>query len=147
MAMASTNITSVDDHFKPVVARLFCRLPGVGFSDVVCNALIKYTVTLFYFKLAITIPLFIIMIQHTTSWRWHRSILPQLTTISNTTPKNHATKPPAVDRVSQWLQFEAGFDHTGQQLTIYGQRGRWLQHKSKEIGANVPCVGVGVALR
>jgi len=38
------DITSVENHFEPVVARLFRRLPGVGFSDV-RNALIKYTVT------------------------------------------------------------------------------------------------------
>ena len=40
MAMASTDITSVENHFEPVVARLFRRLPGVGFSDV-RNALIS----------------------------------------------------------------------------------------------------------
>ena len=86
------------------------------------NALNNNNVAQFFFKLALSLPLSIIttlyhgdgMNQYYTSRRPFRT----------PPPKNHATKPTAVDRGDQWLQFEYGFDPTRQHLARYGQFGR-----------------------
>ena len=94
------------------------------------NALGNFDATWFYFIRTTTQSLDVIIVFD------HKAILPQTQAVSNTTPSNLATGPPAVDRGAHVGSMKTSFDPFGRKLSLYegcGRHGRYCLSKEQHI--------------